>query len=76
MHLGSLVLIICMTSYIPFVQQQEKKSVKDQINGRQVSVIFCGTTHVCEALVIVITPHAQRERGKVIDRGVNIIFIL
>ena len=40
--------------YIPFVQQQEKKSVKDQINGRRVSVIFCGTTHVCEALVIVL----------------------
>ena len=40
--------------YIPFVQQQEQKSVKDQINGRQVSVIFDGTTHVCEALVIVL----------------------
>ena len=42
-----------LRDYIPFVQQQEQKSVKDQINGRQVSVIFDGTNHVCEALVIV-----------------------
>ena len=43
-----------LCDYIPFVQQQEQKSVNDQINGRQVSVIFYGTTHVCEALVIVL----------------------
>ena len=43
-----------LRDYIPFVQQLEQKRVKDQINGRQVSVIFDGTTHVCEALVIVL----------------------
>ena len=39
---------------IPFVHQQEKDSIKKQINGKQVSVIFDGTTHVCEALVILL----------------------
>ena len=30
------------------------------------------TVHVCQELIF-ITPHAQRERGKVIGRGVHII---
>ena len=36
---------------IPFVHQQEKDSIKKQINGKQVSVIFYGTTHVLVILL-------------------------
>ncbi len=39
---------------IPFLHQQEQISIKTQINGKQVSAIFDGTTHVCEALVVVL----------------------
>ncbi len=36
---------------IPFIHQQEQKNIKSLING---TIIFDGTTHVCEALVIVL----------------------
>ena len=39
---------------IPFIHHQEVTKVKNDINGKCVSVIFDGTTHVCEAMVIVI----------------------
>ena len=39
---------------IPFVRKQEQASLQGEINGKLVSVIFDGTTHVCEALVIVL----------------------
>ena len=39
---------------IPFVRKQEQVSLVDEVNGKLVSVIFDGTTHVCEALVIIL----------------------
>ena len=36
------------------IHHQEVTKVKNDINGKCVSVIFYGTTHVCEAMVIVI----------------------
>ena len=38
---------------IPYIHHQEVTKVKNDINGKFVSVIFYGTTHVCEAMVIV-----------------------
>ena len=47
-------MAICVTSYHLF-NSRNRKAVKDQINGRQVSVFLMGlTAHVCEALVIVL----------------------
>jgi hypothetical protein len=39
---------------IPFIRSQEEEKLQDNINGKFVSIIFDGTTHVCEAMVIVI----------------------
>ena len=39
---------------IPFIHKQEQQSVQDQISGKNMSVIFDGTTHVCEALAIIL----------------------
>ena len=39
---------------IPFILQDEISKLKQDISGRQVAIIFDGTTHVCEAFVIVL----------------------
>ena len=39
---------------IPFVRKQEQDSLVEEIKGRLVSVVFDGTTHICEALVILL----------------------
>ena len=39
---------------IPFVLQNEKAQLKKEIEGRKVSVIFDGTTHVGEAMAVVL----------------------
>lgn len=39
---------------IPFIHHQEVAKIKDDIKGKQVSVIFDRTTHVREAMVIVL----------------------
>ena len=39
---------------IPFILQDEISKIKQDIEGRPVAIIFDGTTHVCEAFVIVI----------------------
>ena len=39
---------------MPFIHNQEVGSIKEQIKGKQVLVIFDGTTHVCEALIILV----------------------
>jgi hypothetical protein len=39
---------------VPFIHKQEQAIVKSEINGKEVSVIFDGTTHVCEAMVILL----------------------
>lgn len=39
---------------IPFIHEEQNTSIKSDINGKNVSVIFDGTTHVCEAMVVVL----------------------
>lgn len=39
---------------IPFVLEQETSKLKGEISGLPISIIFDGTTHVCEALAIVV----------------------
>ena len=39
---------------IPFILQNEVKKIKGEIAGKKVAIIFDGTTHVCEAFVIVL----------------------
>ena len=39
---------------IPFIHKQEQSSIQNQIRGKNISVIFDGTTHICEALAIII----------------------
>ena len=41
-------------SLIPFIRQQEQASIQKEISGKNVSVIFDGSTHVCEALAIIL----------------------
>ncbi len=44
-HLGQL---------IPFMHQEEMSRIKREILNQPLSIIFDGTTHVCEAVVIVL----------------------
>ena len=39
---------------IPFVHQEELSGIKQEILNQPLSIIFGGTTHVCEALVVVL----------------------
>lgn len=39
---------------IPFILQDEMSKMKKDISGKNVAIIYDGTTHVCEALVIVL----------------------
>ena len=39
---------------VPFILQDEISKLKHDINGRHVANVFDGTTHVCEAFVIVL----------------------
>ena len=39
---------------IPFILHEELTSIKREIKGRPISIIFDGTTHVCEAMVVVV----------------------
>ena len=43
-----------MSDLIPFVLQNEKAQLKKEIEGREVSVIFDGTTHVGEVMAVVL----------------------
>ena len=42
------------TNLYSFIRQQEQASIQKEISGKNVSVIFDGTTHVCEALAIIL----------------------
>ncbi len=42
-----------MSDLIPFIHSDERQNVKDELKDRKVSVIFDGTTHLGEAMVIV-----------------------
>ena len=39
---------------VPFIQKQELAKLRKEIDGKEVSVIFDGTTYLVEALAIVI----------------------
>lgn len=39
---------------IPCILNREKKQIKDELGEKNVSIIFDGTTHVCEAMCIVL----------------------
>ncbi len=39
---------------VPFIHNQEQAIIKSEIDGKEVSVIFDGTTHVCEAMIILL----------------------
>ena len=43
-----------LSQLVPFIHQQELISVKNQIEQQEISIIFDGTIHVCEALVILV----------------------
>ena len=43
-----------MRDLIPFIQSEEQRQTQEEIKGREVSVIFDGTTHVAEAMAIVV----------------------
>lgn len=43
-----------MTELIPVIHQEQQGMIKSQINGKQISLIFDGTTHVAEAMVVVL----------------------
>ena len=43
-----------MSDLIPFILSEEKRSLRDEINGKDVAVIFDGTSRLGEALVVVI----------------------
>ena len=51
-------LCVCSSSHlsqlIPVIQREEERRIKESIHDRDISVIFDGTTHVCEAMVIVL----------------------
>ena len=39
---------------VPFILEEEIALLKQEIGGKHVSIIFDGTTHVCEAMVVVL----------------------
>lgn len=43
-----------LSETIPFIHQQEIDEIKQEISGKKVSVIFDGTTHVDEALAVLL----------------------
>ena len=50
----ALTSVSNMRQLLPFVLAQEIARIKEAISGRPISIIFDGTTHVCEAMVIVV----------------------
>jgi len=62
LYTRSIAFVICweenvflnLNQLVPFIHQQEQISVKNQINQQEISIIFDGTTHVCEALAILV----------------------
>ena len=62
-----------LNQLIPFIHQQEQISVKNQINQQEISIIFDGTTHVCEALVILV--HFVDENWHIEQRVVRLMLL-
>ena len=59
-----------MHDLIPFIHNQEFESIREEINGKDVSVIFDGTTHLGEALAIVI--HYVNAEWKIVQQLVRL----
>ena len=38
---------------LPFIMHEDMGKLKSEVVGRPISIIFYGTTHVCEAMVMV-----------------------
>ena len=53
-HVFSLSASTNLCQLIPFVRENEINQLKERISGRHVGIIFDGTTHVCEAFVVVL----------------------
>ena len=43
-----------MSDLVPFVLKKEQSLIKKEVDGKDVSVIFDGTTHLGEALAVVV----------------------
>ena len=43
-----------LAEMIPIVRCQEEEKIRSELHGRNVSVVFDGTAHVCEAMVVVL----------------------
>lgn len=39
---------------LPFILHEQMEKLKNEVRGLPISIIFDGTTHVCEAMVIVL----------------------
>ena len=53
-HVYVLMSSTNLRQLIPFIQQEEMNRIKREILNRPVSIIYDGTTHICEAMVIVL----------------------
>ena len=53
-HAFSLSASTNLRQLIPFVLENEINQLKERISGKHVGIIFDGTTHVCEAFVVVL----------------------
>ena len=58
---------------IPCIQNNEKRMIKDEVSGKCVSVIFDGTTHVCEAMAILL--HYVDENWNIQQRLVRLMLL-
>lgn len=43
-----------MSNLIPFIWKEEEKRIKNEIKGRDLSIVFDGTTRLGEAVVILV----------------------
>ena len=53
-HGNALTSSINLRQLIPFIHQEELSRIKQEILNQPLSIIFDGTTHVCEAFVVVL----------------------
>ena len=43
-----------LSQLLPFILHEEMAKLKSEVQGQPISIIFDGTTHVCEAMVMVL----------------------
>ena len=63
-HAYSLTSSSNLRQLIPFIHKNELEKIHRAVDGKPVSIIFDGTTHVCEALVVVLRYIADDWCGK------------